>query len=173
MAWCPIPGRVGVIQRAGIAEHCVWRDGYERWGGGWALKYRGCRKWLFSCLVLTFRPLAPRSSRLCSFAPLGILPFRKPEAENCTCVWGMVNVGILFHKHLEASSPKIKQSEAGNADSVFLEVDGGIVVVVQLLSHVQLSATPGTAACQASLSFISRRLLQLVSTELVMPSNLL
>ena len=144
-----------------------------RGGGGWALKNRGCRKWLFSCLVLTFRPLAPPSSRLCSFAPLGILPFRKPEAENCTCVWGMVNVGILFHKHLEASSPKIKQSEAGNADSVFLEVDGGIVVVVQLLSHVQLSATPGTAACQASLSFISRHLLQLVSTELVMPSNLL
>jgi len=57
---------------------------------------------------------------------------------------------------------------------VFLEVDDGIIAVVQLLSHVQLSATPWTAACQASLSFtISRRLLQLMSIESVMASNLL
>ena len=47
MAQCPIPGRVGVVQRAGISEHCVWRDGYKRWGGQWALKHRGCRKWHF------------------------------------------------------------------------------------------------------------------------------
>ena len=47
MARCPIPGRAGVVQRAGISEHCVWRNGYERWGGQWALKHRGCRKWLF------------------------------------------------------------------------------------------------------------------------------
>ena len=47
MAQCPIPGRVGVVQRAGISEHCVWRDGHERWGGQWALKQRGCRKWFF------------------------------------------------------------------------------------------------------------------------------
>ena len=46
------------------------------------------------------------------------------------------------------------------------------VVVVQLLSHVQLFATPWTAACQASLSCtISRGLLKLVSIELMMLSN--
>ena len=46
------------------------------------------------------------------------------------------------------------------------------VVVVQLLSHVQLFATPWTAACQASLSFtISWGLLKLLSIESVMPSN--
>ena len=45
-------------------------------------------------------------------------------------------------------------------------------VVVQSLSRVQLSATPQTAACQASQSFIiSRSLLKLMSTESVMPSN--
>ena len=44
--------------------------------------------------------------------------------------------------------------------------------VVQLLSHVQLFATPWTAALQASLSFtISWSLLKLMSIELVMPSN--
>ena len=43
---------------------------------------------------------------------------------------------------------------------------------VQLLSHVQLFASPWTAACQASLSFtISWSLLKLMSIESVMPSN--
>ena len=43
---------------------------------------------------------------------------------------------------------------------------------VQLLSHVQLFATPWTATHQASLSITSSRsLLELVSIELVMPSN--
>ena len=43
---------------------------------------------------------------------------------------------------------------------------------VQSLSHVQLFATPWTAARQASLSITnSRSLLKLVSIELVMPSN--
>ena len=46
------------------------------------------------------------------------------------------------------------------------------LVVVQLLSRVQLFATPWTIACQASLSFpVSRSLLRLMSVELVMPSN--
>ena len=41
-----------------------------------------------------------------------------------------------------------------------------------LLSRVWLFAAPGTAACQASLSFtVSRSLLILMSTELMMPSN--
>ena len=45
-------------------------------------------------------------------------------------------------------------------------------VVVQSLSHVLLSATPWTAALQASLSFtISQSLLKLLSIESVIPSN--
>ena len=47
-----------------------------------------------------------------------------------------------------------------------------VVVVVQSLSHVQLFATPWTAALQASLSFtVSQNLLKLMSVESVMPSN--
>ena len=47
-----------------------------------------------------------------------------------------------------------------------------LVVVVQLLGHVQLFATPWTAARQASLSFIiSRSLLKLMSNESMMPSD--
>ena len=47
-----------------------------------------------------------------------------------------------------------------------------IKMVVQSLSHVQLFATPWTAACQAFLSITnSRSLLKPMSTELVMPSN--
>ena len=43
---------------------------------------------------------------------------------------------------------------------------------VQWLSHVQLFATPWTAACQASLSITnSQSLLKLMSIESVMPSN--
>ena len=46
------------------------------------------------------------------------------------------------------------------------------VVVAQLLSCVQLFATPWAVAHQASLSFtISQSLLKLMSIELVMPSN--
>ena len=45
-------------------------------------------------------------------------------------------------------------------------------VVVMLLSHICLFATPRTAARQASLSFtVSRSLLKLMSIELMMPSN--
>ena len=47
-----------------------------------------------------------------------------------------------------------------------------IVVVVQSLSHIQLSVTPRTAARQASLSFtISLSLLKFMSVESEMPSN--
>ena len=46
------------------------------------------------------------------------------------------------------------------------------IIVVQLLSHVQLFATPWTTSHQASLPFtISQSLLKLMSIELVMPSN--
>ena len=47
-----------------------------------------------------------------------------------------------------------------------------MVVIVQLLSHVRLFATPWTAAWQVSLSFtISWSLLKLMSTELVILSK--
>ena len=47
-----------------------------------------------------------------------------------------------------------------------------LVSAVQSLSHVWLFATPGTAACQASLSITnSQSLLKLMSIEPVMPSN--
>ena len=47
-----------------------------------------------------------------------------------------------------------------------------IKISVQLLSHVQLFATPWTATCQASLSITnSRSLPKLMSIESVMPSN--
>ena len=46
------------------------------------------------------------------------------------------------------------------------------IVIVQSLSHVQLFATPWTAAHQASLSFtLSWSLLKLMSVESVMPSS--
>ena len=45
---------------------------------------------------------------------------------------------------------------------------------VQLLSHVQLFATPWNAACQVSLSFTNTQsLLKFMSIEWVMPSNYL
>ena len=49
-----------------------------------------------------------------------------------------------------------------------------MLLVVQMLSHVQLFATPWTAACQASLSLtISQSLLRLMSIESMRPSNCL
>ena len=51
----------------------------------------------------------------------------------------------------------------------FLRKGYVVVIVVQLPSHVQLFATPLTAAWQASLSFImSWSLLRLMSPQLVM-----
>ena len=51
-------------------------------------------------------------------------------------------------------------------------LDCRVIVVVQLLSHVHLSATPWTAARQASLSVTnSRSLLKLKSIGSVMRSN--
>ena len=47
-----------------------------------------------------------------------------------------------------------------------------VVIVVQLLSHVQLFATPWTAVHQVPLSFtVSRSLVKLMSIELVMLSD--
>ena len=48
----------------------------------------------------------------------------------------------------------------------------GIISSVQLLRHVQLFATPWTAACQASLSITnSRSLIKLMSIKSVIPFN--
>ena len=48
----------------------------------------------------------------------------------------------------------------------------GLLIVVQLLSCVQLFATPWTAACQASLSFtIYWSLLRIMSVDSEIPSN--
>ena len=64
-----------------------------------------------------------------------------------------------------------------NAEITFLSIPGspathGLFNSVQLLSRVQLFATPWTAAHQASLSItISWSLLRLMSIESVMPSN--
>ena len=53
-----------------------------------------------------------------------------------------------------------------------ITVGSGCYVVIQLLSHVRLFATPWTAAHQASLSFTtSQSLLKLTSIELMMPFN--
>ena len=47
-----------------------------------------------------------------------------------------------------------------------------VVIDVQLVSHVQLFATPWTAACQVPLSFtVSRGWLKFMSIELVRPSK--
>ena len=59
-------------------------------------------------------------------------------------------------------------------DCLNLKSSFSYVIVVQLLSRVQLFATPWTAACQAPLSFTnSQSLLKFMSTELVMLSNYL
>ena len=56
--------------------------------------------------------------------------------------------------------------------SFFFKLRFHLFVVVRLLSHVQLFATPWTAARQASLCIInSWTLLKLMSIELVMPSS--
>ena len=70
--------------------------------------------------------------------------------------WLLVNWGWPMWLLLTAQHPEI----------------GIVVVVFQLLSHVQLFVIPWTAACQASLFFtMSQSLLKLMSVESVMPSN--
>ena len=60
-----------------------------------------------------------------------------------------------------------------NQGIIFLKDSGSVQFSsVHSLSHVQLFATPWTAACQASLSVTnSRSLLKLMSIKSVMPSN--
>ena len=69
-------------------------------------------------------------------------------------------------------SANIGSSRTREEESQCLLVNAPFVVVVQWLSCVRLSATPWTAACQASLSTTNFwGLLKLKSIESVMPSN--
>ena len=62
--------------------------------------------------------------------------------------------------------------ELGGLQSTGLQVEHVQFSSVQLLSRVRLFATPWTTACQVSLSITnSRRLLKLMSIELMIPSN--
>ena len=83
---------------------------------------------------------------------------------------------MVGNSHLAHPGNSATRSEKQKADKVrnhllFQSCDvHPFVVVVQLLSHVHLSATPWTAARQGSLSFtISQSLL--MSIESMMPSN--
>ena len=59
-----------------------------------------------------------------------------------------------------------------NQSQPYIYIYISIHIVVQSLSCVQFFVTPWTAACQASLSYISSQsLLKLMSIESVMPSN--
>ena len=76
----------------------------------------------------------------------------------------------MTHMHIMIQCGKcflIKISEKEDITSLHMHAD-----LVQSLSHVQLFATPWTAALQASLCFTtSQSLLKLMSIEKVMPSN--
>ena len=74
---------------------------------------------------------------------------------------------VVYHYCFSSSSPATSPCSFYSSSFSF------VVVVVQLLSHVQLFEIPWTAARQASLSFnVSRSLLKLMSIESIMPSNL-
>ena len=83
-----------------------------------------------------------------SYGPQGSPPPRLPKAVLSSCF--VINFTLLF------SSCRLVPCCS---------------LVVQLLSHVLFFATPWTAACQASMSFVSQSLLKLMSIESVMPSN--
>ena len=97
--------------------------------------------------------LQPREGRILKTLlrnPLGS-PHRSPQGQEITPVWASFTLLLLPHS---------------STCSEF------IIVIVQLLSHVQLFAIPWTAAHQASLSFtISRSLLKLMFIESVKLSN--
>ena len=117
------------------------------------------RRWIF----LSVSPLDPQQDLLLSCKCLGF---------NCLKI-------VTGEKKL---GKKGKKKEAENPCTLFSENHWGAPsifdfppsfhpawVVVQLLSHVRLFATPWTAAWQTSLSFtVSRSLLKLMSIESVM-----
>ena len=84
---------------------------------------------------------------------------------------------ILFHLRAPSGlwrSPPSTAEETGFGGSEQLPRVPQLIVVIESLSHVQLFATPWTAARQASLSFtVSQSLLAFMPIESVMPSNCL
>ena len=148
------------------------------------------------CKVALFLP------RCCTFLGIAILTFFLPESLlslyyscwlSCLSFWliysffrydGNINEGLLllFSSLLVCSLDYyhfLKYAEATHHSKCGLGTSSmGVawkliqVSSVQLLSHVQLFATPWMVACQASLSITnSLSLLKLISIELVMPSN--
>ena len=79
-----------------------------------------------------------------------------------------INLKCFLH-----NNNKLVSSEVNDVlPNLIVAIISQYIVVVQLLSHVCLFATPWTAAHQASLSFtISQSLLKLMSIESVMSSN--
>ena len=66
------------------------------------------------------------------------------------------------------------KDSSGKSLLMYLATSWNISCCCLVASHVQLFATPWTAACQASLSFtISQSLIKLMSIRLVIPSNYL
>ena len=98
-----------------------------------------------------------------------------PSWQAAPSTWGVLEVGpyktfakmkgqYSFFPFSTSSNPGKSNS---STDGLSLEF-----IVFQLLSHVQLSATPWTAARQASLSFtVSQSLLKFMSIESVMLFN--
>ena len=74
------------------------------------------------------------------------------------CAWNIPRISLRISKiniknSKGESIPLSSKGFCRNGILAFLETNGQNNFVVQLLSHVQLFATPWTAACQASLSF--------------------
>ena len=85
-------------------------------------------------------------------------------------MWQVPKNNFCFLNHLRLNCWHDVQSFAKTFPHLFLPIM--FSVTVQLLSDVQLFLTPGTAACQASLSITnSQSLPKLISIESVMPSN--
>ena len=92
-------------------------------------------------------------------------------------LWGAHSVVQCHHEYtlIGKAKNKTKQTNKQKQSGEKVNLSRGLfceVVVVQLLSHVRLLATPWTAECQVSLSFtISPSLLKLMSIGLMMSSN--
>ena len=81
---------------------------------------------------------------------------------------------VMNHFHCTLLAKAVTQHTDPNKEDIdmILEEKSDKCVVVQLLSHVRIFATPWTVPCQAPLSStVSWNLLEFVSIESVMPSN--
>ena len=90
-----------------------------------------------------------------------------------TRVWSRLDMNKKLQVLLSLITPRwdyLVSGKQSQGSHWYCIIVSGIIVLVELLSHVRLFAIP--AACQASLSFtISESLHKLMSIELVMPSN--